>query len=150
MKRWHYTRSEERSHRSTCLDNVENRPSWPLQAHEGRNHQLSLHGEQYCTTIPCIWYHTRYDCSVCISGDPAHDRVGDTGLRPCPLPHHRTYGFPYPAVESLTTTATQDISALSERSPVELQGNRSSIECARRTMTSADFSAACVAEISPR
>jgi hypothetical protein len=28
------------------------------------------------------------------------DRVGVTGLRPSPLPHHRTCGFPHPAVES--------------------------------------------------
>jgi len=34
-----------------------------------------------------------------------HDRVEDTGLRPCPLPHHRTYGFPYPAVEPLASLA---------------------------------------------
>ena len=27
------------------------------------------------------------------------DRVEDRGLRPCPLPHHRTYRFQYPAVE---------------------------------------------------
>jgi Fic family protein len=29
----------------------------------------------------------------------APDRVGVTGLRPSPLPHHRTCGFPHPAVE---------------------------------------------------
>ena len=29
---------------------------------------------------------------------PARDRVELTGLRPSALPHHRTYGFPYPAV----------------------------------------------------
>jgi len=28
------------------------------------------------------------------------DRVGVTGLRPSPLPHHRTCGFPHTAVES--------------------------------------------------
>ncbi|MCU0836466.1 MAG: hypothetical protein MUC77_18845, partial [Chromatiaceae bacterium] len=27
------------------------------------------------------------------------DRVGLTGLRPSALPHHRTCGFPHPAVE---------------------------------------------------
>ena len=27
------------------------------------------------------------------------DRLGVTGLRPSPLPHHRTCGFPHPAVE---------------------------------------------------
>ena len=29
----------------------------------------------------------------------AIDRVGLTGLRPSALPHHRTCGFPHPAVE---------------------------------------------------
>ena len=29
---------------------------------------------------------------------PSADRVGYRGLRPGTLPHHRTYGFPYPAV----------------------------------------------------
>ena len=27
------------------------------------------------------------------------DRVGSRGLRPVSLPHHRTCGFPHPAVE---------------------------------------------------
>ena len=27
------------------------------------------------------------------------DRLGVTGLRPSPLPHHRTCSFPHPAVE---------------------------------------------------
>ncbi len=29
----------------------------------------------------------------------ARDRVGVTGFRPSPLPHHRTCGFPHPAIE---------------------------------------------------
>ena len=37
----------------------------------------------------------------CVSfARPVVDRVGVTKLRSLPLPHHRTYGFPYPAVES--------------------------------------------------
>lgn len=30
---------------------------------------------------------------------PRKDRVEVAGLRPPPLPHHRTCGFPHPAIE---------------------------------------------------
>ena len=35
---------------------------------------------------------------VVLVADGAGDRLGVTGLRPSPLPHHRTCGFPHPAV----------------------------------------------------
>ena len=34
--------------------------------------------------------------------DFSGDRVGSAGLRPLTLPHHRTCGFPHPAVEPLS------------------------------------------------
>ena len=39
-------------------------------------------------------------CVTCYARENQNDRVGVTKLRSLPLPHHRTYGFPYPAVES--------------------------------------------------
>ena len=48
----------------------------------------------------------------------APDRVGYRGLRPGTLPHHRTYGFPYPAVgPSGCTYPPQDRQAANHRPP---------------------------------
>ena len=38
---------------------------------------------------------------------PARDRVGSRGLRPVTLPHHRTCGFPHPAVAPRGVKAPQ-------------------------------------------
>src|SRR5260221_2334623 len=39
----------------------------------------------------------------------AEDRVGCMGLRPATLPHHRTCGFPHPAVEPSRLRVRQDL-----------------------------------------
>lgn len=33
-------------------------------------------------------YYTKYEGSLCIFASSVDNRVGDTGLRPCPLPHY--------------------------------------------------------------
>ena len=45
----------------------------------------------------CSNHHKNF-CIV-VHPDDRGDRVGLTGLRPSALPHHRTCGFPHPAVE---------------------------------------------------
>ena len=39
--------------------------------------------------------------------NPQDDRVGCRGLRPGTIPHHRTYGFPYPAVGPAASLAAR-------------------------------------------
>ncbi len=84
----------------------------------------------------CRWRHSgrppgrhgRVGCAT-LAGSANPDRVGVTGLRPLPLPHHRTCGLPHPAVEPSGFKLPQD--------PMErINPNAGDGRCSRRCVRS--------------